>query len=74
MYELDRERTYLAAFKIGIRYPDRSPDMPYRSAWVITKVKGKNMPQKKKKAPASVSANLISANGLRKSLIWNGFG
>lgn len=69
-----KRRTYLDAFKIGTRYPARLADMPYLSAWVITKVNGKNIPQKKQKAPASVSANLSSANGLTKFIISNGFG
>lgn len=47
--------------------------MPYRSAWVMTKVKGKNMPQKKQNAPATVRTNLGSFSGRRKFRIWNGF-
>lgn len=57
-------KTYLAAFKMGIRYCDRLEDMPYRSACVITKVKGKNMPQKKQKQAATVTTNLTSFRGL----------
>lgn len=74
MHEPERGKTHLDAFKIGIRYPARLADMPYLSAWVITKVNGKNIPQKKQKAPASVSANLSSANGLTKFRISNGLG
>lgn len=48
-------------------------DMPYRSAWVITKVKGRNMPQKKQKDAATVTANLISLSGFTKFMILTGF-
>lgn len=59
---------------MGIRYCASPGDMPYLSAWVITKVKGKNIPQKKQKAPASVSENFSSANGRRKLRISKGLG
>lgn len=40
----------------------------------MTKVKGKNIPQKKQNAPASVNANFNSANGRRKLKISKGLG
>ena len=66
--------TYLAALRMGIKYPAKFSDMPYRSACVITKVNGKNIPQKKQNAPASVSANFNSASGRTKLKISNGLG
>lgn len=67
-------QSYLDAFKIGIKYPAKFSDIPYLSACVITKVNGKNMPQKKQNAPASVSANFSSAKGRKKLNISNGLG
>lgn len=64
---------YLAALRMGIRYCDRFCDMPYRSAWVITNVKGRNMPQKKQKHPATVTTNLGSLRGLMKFMIETSF-
>lgn len=66
-------KTYLAAFRIGMRYCERLEDMPYSSAWVITKVKGKNMPQKKQKEAATVNENLRSLSGLTKLIGSTGF-
>lgn len=48
-------------------------DMPYRSPEVMTKVKGKNIPQKKQKAAATVKTNLMSCNGRIKFMGSNPF-
>lgn len=41
---------------------------------MITKVKGKNIPQKKQKQAATVTTNLSSLSGLRKLMILTDFG